>query len=95
MDISKLQDAMSAYTKADVPDDAGGGVFKDMVTGALGETREALRAGEAQALAGAIGEGDITDLVFTLNEAEMKLKTIVSLRDRLVSSLQEIFRMPV
>lgn len=99
-DISRLQDAMAAYSRQSASDtqDSNGvdnTIFKDLVTDSVSSTRDALRTGEAQATLGAVGKGDITDLVFTLNEAEMKLKTIVSLRDRLVSSLQEIFRMPI
>lgn len=101
MDISRLQDALAAYAETTKPvssateESPGGGTFKDLLTDTVTGTRDALKDGEINARAGAAGQADITDLVFSLNEAEMKLKTVVSLRDRLVASLQEIFRMPV
>jgi flagellar hook-basal body complex protein FliE len=42
-----------------------------------------------------MGEADLTDVTTAVSSAEITLQTIVSLRDRLVASVQEIMRMPV
>jgi flagellar hook-basal body complex protein FliE len=42
-----------------------------------------------------MGKADLTDVTTAVSSAEITLQTIVSLRDRLVASVQEIMRMPV
>ena len=42
-----------------------------------------------------MGKADINDVVMAVREAEMTLSTVSAIRDRIVSSLQEILRMPI
>jgi flagellar hook-basal body complex protein FliE len=42
-----------------------------------------------------MGKADLTDVTTAVSSAEITLQTIVSLRDRLVASVQEIMRMPI
>ena len=42
-----------------------------------------------------VNQADITDVVSAVTQAELTLKTVVAVRDKLVTSLQEIMRMPI
>ncbi|MEC8061286.1 MAG: flagellar hook-basal body complex protein FliE, partial [Pseudomonadota bacterium] len=44
---------------------------------------------------GLTGQADLTDVVAAVNEAELTLKTVTSLRDKMVQAFQEISRMPI
>jgi flagellar hook-basal body complex protein FliE len=54
-----------------------------------GRTSEALSAQAMQ------GKAEIADVVMALNNAEITLQTVVSIRDKMVNAVQEIMRMPV
>ena len=52
-------------------------------------------AGEQMSMKGIAGEADLTDVVQAVNSADITLRTIVTLRDRMVQAYQEVIRMPV
>jgi flagellar hook-basal body complex protein FliE len=41
------------------------------------------------------GKSNISDVVAAISNAEVTLQTVLSVRDRVVSGIQEIMRMPV
>lgn len=97
---SAIYEAVNKATASIGPDSApkasdGAPSFADMLGKMTSESEASLHVAERSAFASASDNIDIADLVTTLNDAEGKLRTIVTVRDRLVSSLQEIFRMPV
>ncbi|MEO1066425.1 MAG: flagellar hook-basal body complex protein FliE [Pseudomonadota bacterium] len=50
---------------------------------------------EAQTMAAAQGQGDMIDIVTAVAETEVALQSMVSLRDRVIASYEEIMRMPI
>lgn len=42
-----------------------------------------------------VGEANITDVVMAMNDAEITLQTVISVRDKLISSYQRIMQMPI
>ncbi|MET0156237.1 MAG: flagellar hook-basal body complex protein FliE [Rickettsiales bacterium] len=73
----------------------GGLSFADILENVAREGESSLRGAERGSFASAADAIDASDLVATLSDAEQKLRAIVAVRDRLVSALQEIFRMPI
>lgn len=101
--IGKAAGAIAAYANtAKIADNEGmeganpdkvsfGALLKTGVKGAI----DAQKASEAVSADAVIGKADLTDVIASLNEAESTLQMVVAVRDRLVSSYQEIMRMPI
>jgi flagellar hook-basal body complex protein FliE len=78
------------------PPGAGGeGSFGDMLKGALGSIVETGRKADMQAQSMAAGKANIVDVVTAVSETEVAIQTLVSVRDRVIQSYEEIMRMPI
>ena len=71
------------------------GSFGDMLKGALGSVVDAGRKADLQAQSMAAGKANIVDVVTAVSETEVALQTLVSVRDRVIQSYEEIMRMPI
>jgi flagellar hook-basal body complex protein FliE len=80
---------------AAVKTDSAGGDFGAMVREAVDQTVATLKSGENATLAQATGRADIVDVVTAVAETEVTLRTLVTVRDRVISAYQEIMRMPI
>lgn len=74
---------------------AGGKDFSSYIKEAAAEAVESMHQGESLSKAGIAGKADLTDVVAAVNDAEMTLQTVTTLRDKLVQAYQEILRMPI
>ncbi len=73
----------------------GGEEFDSMLKQAVdGMTQNAARA-DGVSLAQATGKADIVDVVTAVAETEVALRTLVSVRDRVIAAYQEVMRMPI
>lgn len=72
-----------------------GDSFQDLLGQAVETVSEAGRNVEAQTMAATQGQGDMIDVVTAVAETEVALQSMVSLRDRVISSYEEIMRMPI
>ncbi len=89
--LAKLGDA-SAMTKG--PGDTGpsfGSLLKDTMASLTKTSRNA----DAQAVAMATGKANIVDVVTAVAESEVAIDTLVSVRDRVIQSYEEIMKMPI
>ena len=75
--------------------DGEGVSFSDLLKKQASESIDAMRASERVSAQAVMGEADLTDVVQAVNNAEITLQTVVSVRDRLVSAYQDIMRMPI
>ena len=66
-----------------------------MVQDALKSSADLGRAAEGMSANGLNNNASLTDVVTAISNAEVALQTVVSVRDKLVSSIHEIMRMPV
>lgn len=66
-------------------------LFEDIVSDSI----DILEGAEKTTLESLSGGKDITDIVASIAEAEITLKTIMSARDKLVNAWQEVLRMPI
>jgi flagellar hook-basal body complex protein FliE len=69
--------------------------FSDMLQQAAGSSLDQARSAEGLSGKALQGKADLSDVVTAVTNAETTLMTVVSLRDRMVASLQEIMRMPI
>ncbi|MBV6632189.1 MAG: flagellar hook-basal body complex protein FliE [Alphaproteobacteria bacterium] len=69
--------------------------FGDLVRSGATQAVETMRQGERMSAAAVIGQADVTDVVMAVNNAEVTLQAVVSIRDRMISAYQEILRMPM
>ena len=78
---------------------AGGGVsgggFGDMLKQALDSSVGAIKEGETQSMKALSGKADIGTVVTAVSNAEVTLKTVTAVRDRVISAYQDIMRMPI
>lgn len=72
-----------------------GGSFQELLSQAVDTVSEAGRNVETQTMAAVQGKGDMIDVVTAVAETEVALQSMVSLRDRVISSYEEIMRMPI
>lgn len=68
-----------------------GAIIGDMA----GDAVTALRTGEVKSLAGVAGEADIQSVVEALAAAEMTMRTVTAVRDKVVEAYHDILRMPI
>lgn len=103
-DINKMMDpnvAAKAYGQtsniADRRSSGGddGVTFSDFLENAARDSLDTMKQGERMSAKAVTGEADLTDVVQAVNAAELTLETVVAVRDRLISSFQEILRMPM
>lgn len=100
--VANIGNALGAATVGKVPgmDDsktanAAGQDFASFVKGAAQDALGTMKTGEQMSMKGIAGEADLTDVVQAVNSADITLRTIVTLRDRMVQAYQEIIRMPI
>ena len=74
---------------------AGADDFGSMLKRVVDGVTESGRKAESQAVSAAAGKGDLVDVVTAVAESETALQTLVAVRDRVISSYEEIMRMQV
>jgi flagellar hook-basal body complex protein FliE len=73
---------------------AGGG-FGDMLKSAMDSLNKTAKASDAQTQAMAAGKANIVDVVTAVAETEVAIDALVSVRDRVITSYEEIMKMPI
>jgi flagellar hook-basal body complex protein FliE len=73
----------------------GEGNFAAVLKDALGSVMEAGKKADAQTQAVATGKANIVDVVTAVAETEVAVEALVSVRDRVIQSYEEIMRMPI
>lgn len=76
---------------ADNPAPTFTAVLRESLTNAVAKGR----AGEQQTAEALVGEADLQSVVEAVNAAEMSLRTVTAIRDRMISAYQDVMRMPI
>lgn len=74
---------------------SAGGSFQDFLAQNVQDLTQSGRNVEAQTSAAIQGKGDMIDVVTAIAETEVALQSMVALRDKVISSYEEIMRMPI
>lgn len=69
--------------------------FGDRLAAVLEEANATLQDSDAKAEAVAAGEGDIVEAMISLGRADVSLRLVLTLRNRLVEAYQEVMRLQV
>jgi flagellar hook-basal body complex protein FliE len=77
------------------PSEGSGPSFGAMVKEALGSVMDAGRKSDAQTVAMASGKANVMDVVTAVAETDVAVSTLVSVRDRVIQSYEDIMKMPI
>src|ERR1700692_1073305 len=69
--------------------------FGAMVQAVLGGVLDAGRKYDAQTVAMASGKANVMDVVTAVAETDVAVSTLVSVRDRVIQSYEDIMKMPI
>jgi flagellar hook-basal body complex protein FliE len=86
--------AAQAYRSVDSGTPAGsdfGNVLQRAVDGVVQSNKDA----ETKSMQAIAGNGNITDVVTAVSQAELALQTTTAIRDRVVQAYQDIMKMPI
>jgi flagellar hook-basal body complex protein FliE len=75
--------------------ESGGPSFGAMLKEAMGGVLEAGRKSDAQTVAMASGKANVMDVVTAVAETDVAVSTLVSVRDKVISSYEDIMKMPI
>ncbi len=93
--------AINAYKNTagiaqNISNSGGEGVsFSGLVRETMNEAGSALSNAEAVSAKALLNEASLDDLAVSVTNAEMTLKTIVAVRDRVIAAYQDIMKMPI
>lgn len=76
-------------------DQAGKSGFAELLQQTGTDAMDAISHGEDVSMQALAGNADINELVLAVNQAEMSLQTLVTLRDKVIEAYQEVARMPI
>ena len=74
---------------------AGGPSFGAMLKDAVGSVLDAGKKSDAQTLAMTSGKANVMDVVTAVAETDVAVSTLVSVRDRVIQSYEDIMKMPI
>lgn len=93
---SFVQKAMSnAASSSGSTTETSGGGFADMVTDAVKGTMNNIKSAETVSANALIGKASLTDVVTAVNGADIALKSVVAIRDKVINAYQDIMKMPM
>jgi flagellar hook-basal body complex protein FliE len=77
------------------PSRRGGGSFADALGDALGKVDGLQVAADVQATRSALGEGNLHETALALEKADVALRALTKVRNKIVEAYQEVMRMGV
>lgn len=92
--LAKIASSAGASTAAGTSA-TGGNSFGAMLKDVLGSVMDTGAKSDAQTLAMAGGKSNVMDVVTAVAETDVAVSTLVSVRDRVIQSYEDIMRMPI
>jgi len=75
--------------------DAGGQSFSAVLKEAIGSVLDVGRKSDAQTVAMASGKANVMDVVTAVAETDVAVSTLVSVRDKVIQSYEDIMKMAI
>ncbi len=75
--------------------ESNGPSFGALLKDAIGSVMDAGRKSDAQTVAMANGRSNVMDVVTAVAETDVAVSTLVSVRDRVIQSYEDIMKMPI
>ena len=73
----------------------GGPSFGALLKDAVGSVLESGKKSDAQTMAMTSGKSNVMDVVTAVAETDVAVSTLVSVRDRVIQSYEDIMKMPI
>lgn len=93
--LQSSQEAGGQTTGLGQADQAERAVFSSFVEDQLGDMRVATETSELTAAKAIAGQADMVDVVTAASNAELVVSTMTAVRDKVISSYNEIIKMPI
>jgi flagellar hook-basal body complex protein FliE len=94
--LARILDSGGAGKTSDASAAGGGGTsFGDLVKNAIGDVMDGGRKSDAQTVAMASGKANVMDVVTAVAETDVKVSTLVSVRDKVIQAYEDIMKMPI
>jgi flagellar hook-basal body complex protein FliE len=94
--LSRLLEQGGAAGKSyDSGSSSNGPSFGDLLKDALGNVVDGGKQADQQTAAMAAGKANVMDVVTAVAETDMKLSTLVSVRDKVISAYEDIMKMAI
>jgi flagellar hook-basal body complex protein FliE len=77
------------------PTDAAGPSFGDLLKDAIGSVIDGGRKSDQQTVAMAAGKANVMDVVTAVAETDVKISTLVSVRDKVIAAYEDIMKMAI
>ena len=90
-----VQKAMNNAASISGTGETQGSGFMDMVADAAKGVIGNVRNAETVSANSLVGKASLTDVVTAVNGADVALKSVVAIRDRVISAYQDIIKMPI
>ena len=90
-----MESAGGAASGAGKAGETGGVSFGALLKETLGNVMDAGKKSDAQTIAMAQGKANVMDVVTAVAETDVAVSTLVSVRDRVIQSYEDIMRMPI
>ena len=74
---------------------SGGPSFSALLKDAVGSVLDAGKKSDAQTVAMTSGKANVMDVVTAVAETDVAVSTLVSVRDRVIQSYEDIMKMPI
>jgi flagellar hook-basal body complex protein FliE len=89
--LARILDSGGAGKGSEAAGPSFGAVLKD----AIGSVLDAGKKSDAQTVAMAAGKANVMDVVTAVAETDVAVSTLVSVRDRVIQSYEDIMKMPI
>ena len=73
----------------------GGAGFADMVADAAKSAVNTIKSSEKASMDAVSGKAGINDVVLAVNSADIALKSVIAVRDKVINAYQDIIKMPI
>ena len=93
--LAKIMESAGGAAGGAKGGDTGGVSFGALLKESLGSVMDAGRKSDAQTIAMAQGKANVMDVVTAVAETDVAVSTLVSVRDRVIQSYEDIMRMPI
>ncbi|WP_159008722.1 flagellar hook-basal body complex protein FliE [Bradyrhizobium sp. S69] len=77
------------------PTDAAGPSFGDLLKDAIGSVIDGGRQSDQQTVSMAAGKANVMDVVTAVAETDVKISTLVSVRDKVIAAYEDIMKMAI
>ena len=91
--LARMMEQPAAPARA--AETGGGPSFGALLKDAIGSVLEAGKKSDAQTVAMASGKANVMDVVTAVAETDVAVSTLVSVRDRVIQSYEDIMKMPI